>query len=389
MNPLRSMLTAAEQPAPAVVVAAPAVPVTAGELPAGEAPAFSGPGLLADMPMSPAATSPAPMPAMGAASSFEDVVARALPAVASIVAGNARGTGFFVRPDQVLTNAHVVEGHSSVRLHVGNAVYTARVITQSAGFDLAVLQVQNANPAQPTLRLGSVSAARPGQEVVAIGSALGVLSNTVTRGIVSAVRQAGSVTLIQTDAAINPGNSGGPLVDRSGMVIGVNSIGVAGRSAQGLAFAVAIDHALSLLNGQVTASAYTPLDALNRAMGAPSENDQMRSQGEQGYAKVLEWAARNADQIDAYWGRYASTCVSGPVRSGDRPWFAVYDAGAVRLNGTSIYDCQSWLDTVRSNALQVKAEVDRAAEAARQAGVYPGVLRDLRRRYRMQWSGWE
>jgi S1-C subfamily serine protease len=45
--------------------------------------------------------------------------------------------------------------------------------------------------------------------VIAVGSALGVLSNTVTRGIVSAVRKAGPVTLIQTDAAINPGNSGG------------------------------------------------------------------------------------------------------------------------------------------------------------------------------------
>ena len=87
---------------------------------------------------------------------------------------------------------------------------------------------------------------------MAIGSALGVLQNTVTRGIVSGVRQAGSVTLIQTDAAINPGNSGGPLVDRAGNVIGINTMGVAasagdlvcrvGRSRAGASERPAHDH---------------------------------------------------------------------------------------------------------------------------------------------------
>ena len=77
-----------------------------------------------------------------------------------------------------------------------------------------------------------------------------MLSNTVTRGIVSAIRDVGTVTLIQTDAAINPGNSGGPLVDRNGVVIGINSLAVAAREGQGIGFAVAIDHATPLLNGQ-------------------------------------------------------------------------------------------------------------------------------------------
>ncbi len=129
----------------------------------------------------------------------------------------SRGTGFFVAPDRVLTNAHVVEGQSSVQLQVGAATYTARVAADVAGH----------RPGHPRgrqrrirrsrcCRLGTATTARVGQEVIAIGSALGVLSNTVTRGIVSAVRQVGAVTLIQTDAAINPGNSGGPLVDRDG-----------------------------------------------------------------------------------------------------------------------------------------------------------------------------
>src|SRR5688572_30850311 len=272
-------------------------------------------------------------------SSLEDVVSRVLPAVAAIDAGGSRGTGFFIRTDQVLTNAHVVQGQTMVRLQVGASSYTARVTTISSGTDLALLQVSNPNPRQQTLRLGSVARARAGQEVIAVGSALGVLSNTVTRGIVSAVRQVGNVTLIQTDAAINPGNSGGPLVDRSGMVIGVNSIGVAPRAAQGLAFAVAIDHATPLMNGQTTLTAQTPLSALNQAMGAPSDIDRRRAQGEQGYTRVLEWAARNADGLDSYWNRYSSTCVASSSRGGDRPGFSVYETNGVRIHATSAYDC--------------------------------------------------
>src|SRR5205814_5151150 len=167
------------------------------------------------------ATSAVPSPASG---SIEDVVSAALPAVASIDTGTGRGSGFFVRPDLVVTNNHVIEGQNSVTLQAGGNKYTARVMSASPAIDLALLQVFNPNPQQPTLRLGSAASARPGEEVIAIGYALGALSNTVTRGIVSALRQAGSVTLIQTDAAINPGNSGGPLLDRTGTVIGINSM---------------------------------------------------------------------------------------------------------------------------------------------------------------------
>jgi S1-C subfamily serine protease len=336
------------------------------------------------VPVEPAAVVPP-----SASASLEDVVSRILPAVASIDAAGARGTGFFVRADQVLTNAHVVQGQSSVRLQVGAASYSARVVNVFAGSDLALLQVSNPNANQTTVRLGSVAGARAGQEVVAIGSALGVLSNTVTRGIVSAVRQVGSVTLIQTDAAINPGNSGGPLVDRSGMVIGVNSMGFAARTAEGLAFAVAIDHATPLLNGQRSLATQTPLTALSQAMGAPSEIDQMRTRGEQQYERVLASAERNADQLDSYWNRYSATCVGSSTRTGDRPWFAIFEANGVRINGTSAYNCESWLDNLQRNGAPVKEEMEKAAEAARQAGVYPGVLRDLRRRHRLQWSGWD
>src|SRR5688572_3912770 len=220
---------------------------------------------------------------------LEDVVSQVLPAVASIEAGRARGTGFFTAADTVLTNAHVIEGHASVTLSVGTRTYSARVVTVNTSVDLAVLRVSNADPAQPILRLGSVNTLRVGEEVVAVGSALGVLSNTVTRGIVSAFLKAGNATLIQTDAAINPGNSGGPLVNRTGQVIGINSIGVSRHAGEGLAFAVAIDHARALLNGQSSTTGTTPLLSLHEQMsGSRSDADTARDRGEVQYAQALQ-----------------------------------------------------------------------------------------------------
>ena len=333
---------------------------------------------------------PAPA-ARVAPASLEDVVSAVVPAVVSIRAGNSRGTGFYFKPGYVLTNVHVIDGSSGVEVHDGQTKRTAHVVNTSRGADLAVVQVHNADPNQPTLTLGTAASLRVGQEVIAVGSALGVLSNTVTRGIVSAVRRAGDVTLIQTDAAINPGNSGGPLVDRSGQVIGVNTLKIA-RAAESIGFAVAIDHASALLtsNGSVTTSAPPPVSGLNDMLrGNPSDGDHQRRRGEQQYAAMLEWAVRNADQIDTYWERYSKTCVTNARRSGDRPWFAVYEPNGISITFHSAYDCEQFMDTLRTNAGRVKAEMDKAADEARRSGVYPGVLRDMRRRHRLDWTGFD
>ena len=327
--------------------------------------------------------------ATAAPGSIEDVVGAALPAVASIDTGTARGSGFFVRPDLVVTNAHVVEGQTSVTLQAGGVKYSARVMTVSAGYDLAVLQVFNANPKQATLRLGTAASARAGEEVIAIGYALGALTNTVTRGIVSAIRQAGNVTLIQTDAAINPGNSGGPLLDRSGDVIGINSMGAGG---QGLGFAIAIDHAKQLLAGQSmpTASSSTPLAGLNQAMGGPSDAERLRAQVEGQFAQVLDGASRYGDQIDASWEKGSRLCVASAVKTGgDRPWFALYEPSGVKLATSNAYDCFGWLNGIKGNANQVREAMSKASEVARRGGVYPGTIRDLRRKYRLEWDGWD
>jgi hypothetical protein len=165
---------------------------------------------------------------------------------------------------------------------------------------------------------------------------------------------------------------------------------IAPQHGQGLAFAVAIDHVTALLAGNTNlVSSQTPLTALSQTMGGPGTSESMRQTGEQAYTRALEQAARTADQLDAYWNEYASTCVVSTRRTSDRPWFAALDEGDVRLNTRAPVDCQRWLSTVTSHAQPIKVAVEDATEAARRTGVYPGVLRDVRRRHRMDWNGWD
>src|SRR4051812_30910264 len=305
---MRRHVANAEQPA-ATVAAAPEPATGVNPAPTAQVPLTTEFARLAPTPVEQPPPD-APVTVSAPLASLEDVVSQVVPAVAAITAGRARGTGFFIKPDTVLTNAHVIDGQTSAQLSVGAVTYTARVVSINTAVDLAVLQVYNPDPKQPTLRLGSASNARVGEEVVAVGSALGVFSNTVTRGIVSAFRKVGNVTLIQTDAAINPGNSGGPLVNRAGQVIGVNSLGVSKQTSEGLAFAVAIDHAASLLAGETTTTGQTPLGSLQQQMsGSSSDTEVTRSHGEEQYVQALQAAGRAADAIDDYWNKYAADCV--------------------------------------------------------------------------------
>jgi S1-C subfamily serine protease len=337
---------------------------------------------------SPKSVQAAQQAAAAPTASLEDVVSRAVPGVVSIRAGRARGSGFFVRPATIVTNAHVVEGQTVVQVQVNGIEYSGAVTMVSPGTDLAVVEVSNPDPRQTALRLGTVRDIRVGQEVVAIGSALGVLSNTVTRGIVSAIRRAGNVTLIQTDAAINPGNSGGPLVDRAGVVIGINSMRVADRTGEGLAFAIAIDHALDLLKGQVSTTPTTPLQDVRTMIGSPPATGDVRDEGTEAYRRGMEMIARKATELDAFWNQYASGCVSGALRTGDRAWFAVYEANGIHLGISTVTDCEEWLRVVSRGATTIRTAVVQANETARRQGVYPGTMREIRREHRLEWRGW-
>ncbi len=174
---------------------------------------------------------------------------------------NATGSGFVIdNAGHILTNNHVVSaaatGGSIQVVTQQGKTSTARLVGRSPAYDLAVVQVAGLDVR--SVQFGQSDVAVVGQDVVAIGSPLG-LAGTVTSGIVSAKNRpvtAGGegeisyINALQTDAAINPGNSGGPLVDMNARVIGVNSAIATVRGAPegasgniGLGFAIPIDQA--------------------------------------------------------------------------------------------------------------------------------------------------
>ncbi len=328
-----------------------------------------------------------PAPEDGA---LEDLIARAMPAVVRVETPQGSGTGFFVRYDTILTNVHVVANNAMVTVRrSGGIAGPARVETTAPELDVAVLKIDNPQPQQPTVALGSGARARPGQEVIALGAPLG-LQNTVTRGIVSAIRQAGAVTLVQTDAAINPGNSGGPLIDRSGHVIGITTMGV--RAAQGLSFAVAIDHAADLLQGiRPTNATGTPISSFNDAMGggrAASSADSLRDQATARFEQIVVQLARQADDLDARWASFMKSCYDGRIAgSFDREWFALWDRRA--MQGAVQPGCGAYFADLDRTAHALRENVLGADEAARQAGVYPGTRRDILHRHRLDYDGWQ
>ena len=161
------------------------------------------------------------------------------------------GSGFFVSSDGlIVTNKHVVD-----QKDVEYTVFTndgkkhiAKVVARDPVLDIALIKIDGSN--YPYLTLGNSDSLEVGQNVIAIGNALGEFRNTVSVGVVSGLARSltagdfsGNTELldhvIQTDAAINPGNSGGPLLDLSGRVIGVN-VAVA-QGSQNVGFALPIN----------------------------------------------------------------------------------------------------------------------------------------------------
>ncbi len=205
-------------------------------------------------------------------SSIANVAEKVSPSVVSIVAttqsqyyyntsgGSAAGTGIIVSKDgYVLTNNHVVEGTSNISIidSEGNKYTHVTVVGRDPLNDVAFLKIKADTEFKPA-ELGNSSTLRTGQQVVAIGNALGQYSNSVTSGIVSgtgrpitAASENGSTEnltdLIQTDASINPGNSGGPLVNMAGQVIGINTAIV--EDANGIGFAIPINATKGILAG--------------------------------------------------------------------------------------------------------------------------------------------
>ncbi len=174
--------------------------------------------------------------------------------------GGSVGTGVVITPDgQVLTNAHVVEGATEIRVRLNGETEPrpAELLAADPGNDLALLQVEGGDLVPATF--AAPDSVRIGDEVVAIGFALDLDGEpSVTLGIVSALDRTittanGALNgLVQTDAAISSGNSGGPLVNSAGEVVGINTAvarATATTAASNIGFAISSGEVLEVLDG--------------------------------------------------------------------------------------------------------------------------------------------
>ena len=163
---------------------------------------------------------------------------------------NGSATGVILTPEgHVLTNYHVVETGQIITVTLNDGSnHEAEVVGQDPVTDLAVIKIAGIEGLEPA-RLGDSSTLQVGEDVIAIGHAMGLPgAPTVSKGVVSALERSVDTThnttiidLIQTDASINPGNSGGPLVNTSAEVIGINTVVVS--VGQGIGFAININDA--------------------------------------------------------------------------------------------------------------------------------------------------
>ena len=156
--------------------------------------------------------------------SAEDVYAKCSDATVQINTDLGLGSGFFISSGKVVTNYHVIEGASSIKVQLndGRTYNVEYILGYSKELDIAILSI----PIETEYLPINNYSLKAGEAIYAIGSPLG-LSDTFTNGIISNVsRYDDNVEYIQVNAAITHGNSGGPLINSYGEVIGINSMGI-------------------------------------------------------------------------------------------------------------------------------------------------------------------
>jgi serine protease Do len=183
------------------------------------------------------------------------------------------GSGFLINGSGlVVTNKHVVKDSFNVGVQLYDKIqYSGNILKSNSEYDIALIQILNMKGKSKGLPLCMKDSVKVGEEVIAIGSAL-TLSNSVTKGIVSSIRNNDNRNLIQTDVAVNSGNSGGPLLNKYGTVIGVITEKIVGRGIEGISFAIPIGEALRSLQVSVDIPSNTQTNECGNLVEQLSKN---------------------------------------------------------------------------------------------------------------------
>lgn len=249
----------------------------------------------------------------------------------------------------ILTNNHVVEGNEKLTVSfVDNESVEVNVKGTDSTKDLAVVAVKISDVKDSTMdkiavaTMGDSSKLEVGEQVVAIGNALGY-GQSVTSGIVSATERTldgyEGGTLIQTDAAINPGNSGGALLNSNGEVIGINTAKVATDSVEGMGYAIPISDASDTIQNLMNQVTKTKV-----------------SEAEQGYLGIqgVDVSDESAKMYNMPTGVY----ISDVVKNGGAQQAGLTKGSVITgLEGTTISDMNSLKEQLQYHRVGDKVKV--------------------------------
>ncbi len=249
----------------------------------------------------------------------------------------------------ILTNNHVVEGNEKLTVSfVDNESVEANVKGTDSTKDLAVVAVKISDVKDSTMdkiavaTMGDSSKLEVGEQVVAIGNALGY-GQSVTSGIVSATERTldgyEGGTLLQTDAAINPGNSGGALLNSNGEVIGINTAKVATDSVEGMGYAIPISDASDTIQNLMNQVTKTKV-----------------SEAEQGYLGIqgVDVSDESAKMYNMPTGVY----ISDVVKNGGAQQAGLTKGSVITgLEGTTISDMNSLKEQLQYHRVGDKVKV--------------------------------
>lgn len=173
--------------------------------------------------------------------SFEDfssMIKYASKSCVTVATEMGHGSGFFIdESGLILTSYHVIENANKLKIHLGNnMIFDAEILRTNKPFDLAIIKIPGNG--YPTLKLNDLSIDL-GQDVSTIGTPTKIeLGQSLSKGIVSGLREIDGKAFHQLNISVSPGNSGGPLLNKDGEVIGMISAKLIGEGIEGIAFAV-------------------------------------------------------------------------------------------------------------------------------------------------------
>jgi S1-C subfamily serine protease len=229
------------------------------------------------------------VPSVTAQQELPDLVVRIKPSVVAVVTYDkggrrvARGSGFCVAVNRIITNRHVVEDAFRIEVHTtgGREYRVIKIASVDEDGDLALLETESLNAQVKPLTVANFSP-REGEKVMVVGNPLG-LEGSVSDGIVSAFRNVRGVgKLIQITAPISPGSSGSPVINVSGEVVGVATLNLEG--GQNLNFAISSERIVSLWSSLlITSNNPRPSLPVPSAEVQPLTAEQLFSKGAASY----------------------------------------------------------------------------------------------------------